>query len=94
MGSVNDRISLFSDMMTSHRQQPQADPDQKQEAIRREIEEARAAHEAQETVSDTEIEFQPPIESKVKPLKIPMKPKQMCGVKVQFQSHGKKSSPP
>ena len=35
-----------------------------------EIEEARAAHEAQETVSDTEIEFQPPIESKVKPLKI------------------------
>jgi len=75
VGSVNDRISLFSNMMTSHRQQPQADPDQKQEAIRREIEEARAAHEGQETVSDTEIEFQPPIESKVKPLKIPMKPK-------------------
>ena len=77
VGSVNDRISLFSSLMTSHHHQPQADPDQKQEAIRREIEEAKAAHEAQETVSDTEIEFQPPIESKVKPLKIPMKPKMM-----------------
>ena len=74
VGSVNDRISLFSNMMTPHHH---PDPDQKQEAIRREIEEARAAHEAQETVSDTEIEFQPPIESKVKPLKIPMKPKMM-----------------
>lgn len=77
VGSVNDRISLFSSLMASHHHQPQADPDQKQEAIRREIEEAKAAHEAQETVSDTEIEFQPPIESKVKPLKIPMKPKMM-----------------
>ena len=77
VGSVNDRIALFSNMMTSHHHQPQADPDQKQEAIRKEIEEARAAHETQETVSDTEIEFQPPIESKVKPLKIPMKPKIM-----------------
>ena len=76
-GSVNDRIALFSNMMDSHKQQPQTDPDEKAEAIRREIEQARAAHEQEshETVSDTEIEFQEPIESKVKPLKIPMKPK-------------------
>ena len=75
-GSVNDRISLFSNMMdTSH--QPPPDPNLKAEAIRREIEEAKAAQaaEVQETVSDTEIEFQGPVESKVKPLKIPMKPK-------------------
>ena len=75
-GSVNDRISLFSNMMDTHRQ-PAGDPNEKAEAIRREIEEAKAARaaEVQETVSDTEIEFQEPIESKVKPLKIPMKPK-------------------
>ena len=54
-GSVNDRIALFSNMMTSHNTQQQADPDEKAQAIRREIEEARAAHESHETVSDTEI---------------------------------------
>ena len=74
VGSVNDRIALFSNQMGPTQNQLRADPDEKQEAIRREIEEARAAQ-AQETVSDTEIEFQEPIESKVKPLKIPMKPK-------------------
>ena len=77
VGSVNDRIALFSNMMTTHKQQPVSNPDEKAEAIRREIEEAKAAHDAHETVSDTEIEFQAPIESKVKPLKIPMKPKIM-----------------
>merc|ERR1719410_1433082 len=58
-GSVNDRISLFSNMMDTHRQ-PAGDPNEKAEAIRREIEEAKAARaaEVQETVSDTEIEFQ------------------------------------
>ncbi len=70
-GSVNDRIALFSNMVNTSA--PTIDPDEKAENIRREIEEARAN--AQETVSDTEIEFQEPIESKVKPLKIPMKPK-------------------
>eukprot|EP00088_Acartia_fossae_P070636 TRINITY_DN9528_c0_g1_i10.p1 TRINITY_DN9528_c0_g1~~TRINITY_DN9528_c0_g1_i10.p1 ORF type:complete len:1270 (-),score=388.22 TRINITY_DN9528_c0_g1_i10:486-4295(-) len=70
-GSVNDRIALFSNMV--NKSEPPVDPDEKAESIRREIEEARAN--AQETVSDTEIEFQEPIESKVKPLKIPMKPK-------------------
>ena len=75
VGSVTDRISLFSNMMEP-RHQPPADNNQKAEAIRREIEEARAARAAEaQTVSDTEIEFQEPIESKVKPLKIPMKPK-------------------
>jgi len=71
VGSVTDRVALFTNM--KHKDPVQVDPDEKAEAIRREIEEARAR--AQETVSDTEIEFQAPIESKVKPLKIPMKPK-------------------
>jgi len=70
-GSVNDRIALFSNNMT--KETTTVDPDAKAESIRREIQEARAK--AQETVSDTEIEFQEPVESKVKPLKIPMKPK-------------------
>ena len=70
-GSVVDRVNLFSNMTTSEPAQP--DLNAKAESIRREIEEARA--QAHETVSDTEIEFQEPIESKVKPLKIPMKPK-------------------
>ena len=76
VGSVTDRISLFSNLMEP-RHQPPRDNNHKAEAIRREIEEAKAARaaEAQLTVSDTEIEFQAPIESKVKPLKIPMKPK-------------------
>jgi len=52
---------------------PRPNPQAKAESIRREIEEARAK--AHETVSDTEIEFQEPIESRVKPLKLPMKPK-------------------
>ena len=73
VGSVTDRINLFSNMMEPQ-PRPTGDNNQKAEAIRREIEEARAA-EAGLTVSDTEIEFQAPIESKVKPLKIPMKPK-------------------
>merc|ERR1712106_25285 len=71
VGSVTDRVELFTNM--KHKEPVHVDPDEKAEAIRREIEEARAR--AQETVSDTEIEFQAPIESKVKPLKIPMKPK-------------------
>ena len=73
VGSVTDRVALFSNM--KHKEPPKVDPDEKAEAIRREIEQAKA--QAQETVSDTEIEFQAPIESKVKPLKIPMKPKIM-----------------
>merc|ERR1719397_1215301 len=70
-GSVVDRVNLFSNM--TNIEAPMPDLNAKAESIRREIEEARAN--AQETVSDTEIEFQEPIESKVKPLKIPMKPK-------------------
>jgi len=70
-GSVNDRIALFSNKVSVD--PPTIDTDAKAESIRREIQEARAK--AQETVSDTEIEFQEPVESKVKPLKIPMKPK-------------------
>jgi hypothetical protein len=73
VGSVTDRVALFSNM--KHKEPPKVDPGEKAEAIRREIEQAKA--QALETVSDTEIEFQAPIESKVKPLKIPMKPKIM-----------------
>merc|ERR1719474_283485 len=71
VGSVTERVALFTNM--KHKDLPQVNPEEKAEAIRKEIEDARA--QAQETVSDTEIEFQAPIESKVKPLKIPMKPK-------------------
>jgi len=71
VGSVGDRVALFTRGPSVL--QPPAKPADKSEAIRREIEEARAA--AQETVSDTEIEFQEPVESKVKPLKIRMKPR-------------------
>ena len=70
-GSVNDRIALFSNLVNTDA--PRPNPQAKAESIRREIEEARAK--AHETVSDTEIEFQEPIESRVKPLKLPMKPK-------------------
>ena len=76
-GSVNDRIALFSNLMNKGPDSNSLDLESKAERIRQEIEEARAAQKHQETtvVSDTEIEFQDPIESKVKPLKIPMKPK-------------------
>ena len=75
-GSVNDRIALFSNLMNKVPDQSSIDLESKAEKIRREIEEARAAQQQETTeVSDTEIEFQEPIESKVKPLKIPMKPK-------------------
>jgi hypothetical protein len=75
--SVNDRIALFSNLMNKPPDQSNNDLVSKADRIRREIEEARAAQQQQEAtvVSDTEIEFQEPIESKVKPLKIPMKPK-------------------
>lgn len=88
VGSVNDRIALFSNMMTTHNKTPVTNPDEKAEAIRREIEEAKAAHDSHETVSDTEIEFQAPIESKVKPLKIPMKPKIMSSAGPKGASGG------
>ena len=70
-GSVNDRVELFTNMVNARPEK--SDPEAKAEIIRREIEDARA--QIHDTVSDTEIEFQDPVESKVKPLKIPMKPK-------------------
>ena len=72
-GSVTDRIKMFTGLIHKDQETPEVNPDEKADAIRREIQEARA--QAQETVSDTEIDFQEPIESKVKPLKIRMKPK-------------------
>lgn len=76
VGSVTDRVALFHRLKD---QEPEAvDPEEKAEAIRMEIANARAqalAAKSQASDSDTDIEFQDPIESKVKPLKIPMKPK-------------------
>merc|ERR1719187_1332217 len=74
-GSVTDRVKMFTGLIHKDQDAPEVDQEEKADAIRREIQEARA--QAQETVSDTEIDFQEPIESKVKPLKIPMKPKIM-----------------
>ena len=74
VGSIKDRVSLF-DNLKDLEPEP-VDPEKKAEAIRMEIVNARAQARAQsqESVSDTEIEFQAPIESKVKPLKISRKP--------------------
>lgn len=72
-GSVTDRVKMFTTLIHKDQDAPEVNPEEKADAIRREIEEARA--QAQETVSDTEIDFQEPIESKVKPLKLTMKPK-------------------
>ena len=75
VGSIKDRVDLFDNLKD---QEPEPiDPEIKAEAIRMEIINARAQARAQssESVSDTEVELQAPIESKVKPLKIPMKPK-------------------
>ena len=71
-GSVNDRIELFSNLVNADNA-PKPNPEATAERIRREIEEAKAS--AQDTVSDTEIEFQEPVEARVKPLKLSMKPK-------------------
>jgi len=76
--SVQDRIKLFN------RQAPLVEPveitrEEKAEAIRREILEAKAlGHKPTSDGSDTgsgDIQIQSPIEAKVKPLKIPLKPK-------------------
>merc|ERR1719500_1105748 len=74
VGSIKDRVSLF-DNLKDLEPEP-VDPEKKAEAIRMEIVNARAQARAQsqESVSDTEIEFQAPIESKVKSLKISRKP--------------------
>ena len=75
VGSIKDRVSLF-DNLKDLEPEP-VDPEKKAEAIRLEIVNARAQAQraqSQESVSDTEIEFQAPIESKVKPIKISRKP--------------------
>merc|ERR1712233_167847 len=66
VGSIKDRVSLF-DNLKDLEPEP-VDPEKKAEAIRLEIINARAQARAQsqESVSDPEIEFQAPIESKVK----------------------------
>lgn len=95
--SVTDRVKLFETQRPpSVDQHTDLDREIKAAAIKREIEEARAAQKRAEEVrkreeklqkrimglsttasssSDNNVEMQSPIESKVKPLKIPMKPK-------------------
>ena len=71
--SVSDRIKIFN---TQRPVQPpnEQDLEAKAEAIRKEIEEAKTLQQEQ-VITDGNVEIQTPIESKVKPLKIPMKPK-------------------
>jgi hypothetical protein len=55
--------------------------EQKAEAIRREILLLKAQNKEDEEANLSNVEIQSPVESKVKPLKIPMKPKMVDGVK-------------
>ena len=93
--SVNERVRLFETQRPpSVDQQTDLDREIRAAAIKREIEEAKAAQKREEeqrrredklqkrilglatsSSSDNNVEMQSPIESKVKPLKIPMKPK-------------------
>ena len=92
--SVNERVKLFETQRPpSVDQNTDLDREIKAAAIKREIEEAKAAQKREEDIrkreeklqkrimglstssSSENVEMQSPIESKVKPLKIPMKPK-------------------
>ena len=92
--SVNERVRLFETQRPpSVDQQTDLDREIRAAAIKREIEEAKAAQKREEeqrkreeklqkrilglatSSSSDNVEMQSPIESKVKPLKIPMKPK-------------------
>jgi hypothetical protein len=55
--------------------------EEKAEAIRREILELKAQNHADGSSKSDQVEIQSPVESKVKPLKIPMKPKMVEGGK-------------
>ena len=100
-GSINDRVALF-ERMKDLEPEP-IDPDEKAEAIRMEIINARAQAQPEvESDSDTESEIQTPIESKVRPLKIPMiqkpmdKPSVMSSPATSLrinQSNGSQDSP-
>ena len=81
---MNDRIKLFD---TQNIYDGDADIDertreQKAEAIRREILELKSQNKDEKSIG-SDVEIQSPIESKVKPLKIPMKPKMVDGGKQQ-----------
>ena len=69
--SVQDRIKLFNDP-TPFTEPPQTSREERAEAIRREILEAKAQDDGS---GGSDIQIQSPVEAKVKPLRIPMKPK-------------------
>jgi hypothetical protein len=80
--SVNDRIKLF-DTQNVYEGDASVDErtrEQKAEAIRREILELKSQNNDEKSMG-SDVEIQSPIESKVKPLKIPMKPKMVDGGK-------------
>ena len=71
--SVQDRIKLFNDPTPFTEPPMTMTREERAEAIRREILDAKAQDEVGSGSSD--IQMQSPVEAKVKPLRIPMKPK-------------------
>ena len=69
--SVQDRIKLFNDP-TPFTEPPMTSREERAEAIRREILDAKAQEDGN---GSSDIQIQSPVEAKVKPLRIPMKPK-------------------
>eukprot|EP00095_Tigriopus_kingsejongensis_P006186 maker-scaffold191_size271209-snap-gene-1.35 protein:Tk06186 transcript:maker-scaffold191_size271209-snap-gene-1.35-mRNA-1 annotation:"s6 family -specific metalloendopeptidase adhesin" len=76
VSSVNDRIKVFESQEAPEPPNWE-ERDRKAEAIKREIEDARELQRRRENekISDEDVQIQDPIEFKVKPLKIKMKPK-------------------
>ena len=73
--SVQQRIKLFNNQAPFEDQVPEVSREEKAQAIRREILEAKAGGDKSDQSSSSEIQIQSPVEVKVKPLRIPMKPK-------------------
>lgn len=76
VSSVNDRIKVFESQKPPELLNDE-ERDRKADAIKREIEEARELQRQMENqkISDEDMQIQDPVEYKVKPLKIRMKPK-------------------
>jgi len=73
--SVQERIKLFNNQSPFEEQVPEMSREERAQAIRREILEAKAGGDKSDQSSSSEIQIQSPVEVKVKPLRIPMKPK-------------------
>ena len=78
--SVNDRVKLFDTQNEVLDSSDDRAREEKAAAIRREILELKSQTKDDDSKSNgSDVEIQSPIESKVKPLKIPMKPKMVDG---------------